>query len=198
MNYLDLVKSASAARALRFVRALASPDMWLISAEFTRDLAGRQLPIGNFVQFMPAKLDCFERLGVSACVEKCLTNDAQEICATSCEADRRHDPLRSCRLMSGEAPFGVERSEPERSLYLIDLEGEAAENKRVIVDGLEIHFDDGIELHARGTGAHIPDGAILAKTSKVLPRLLSYEIFELKLSHCGSGRSQKSDIAEFA
>jgi len=110
-------------------------------------------------------------------IEQCMTSDAHVFFATAADRQRAVELLSSATV-NGKRAFDVE-PDPQDGLklfYQVAYWDEAAAGSLLVFAGREIPFLDEFGIHAKRTGAHVPEGTYLAHGIDMPDRLANADV----------------------
>lgn len=111
-------------------------------------------------------------------VEQCMTNDGHVFFASAADRDQAARCLAAARVGTEHA-FEVEADsrEPTRLFYRFAYWGPASVSTILEIAGQRIPLFSVFRLHAKRTGAHVPEGDVYARGVSLPSSLMNYQVF---------------------
>ena len=132
---------------------------------------------GFFVYRQKNPQEVADALGLEGSVQQSMTHDAHLLCGSAEAADRSERTLKAAQV-GDRALFFVERVDPTRVFYQLDIEHDVPRDAQIVVMNRTIPFYDLFELICERTGAHVPEGDVYFEGITMPSRLPNHAIFD--------------------
>lgn len=161
--------------ALVFATCSADEKVLVVNAFTQKNVADEQLYC--YRQVNPEKF--LRRVGLAPIrVEQCMTNDGHAFFGSRAERDRAAEQLDASNV-NGAKAFDVERdvTDATKLFYRFSYWGPAGKQTMLSVGDVTLPLLNVFAVHARRTGAHVPEGAVYAKGIDLPEAFSNFKVF---------------------